>query len=57
MPYNCNYYYHQGFRFGSPDDHLDPEDGHFVDIIHSCIEGYGYGSNLGHADFFPNGKN
>ena len=34
---------------------LDPEDAKFVDIIHTCIEIYGYGGRLGHADFYPNG--
>lgn len=34
---------------------LDPSDAEFVDVLHTCSGLLGHNSNLGHADFFPNG--
>ncbi|KAK9889977.1 hypothetical protein WA026_008788 [Henosepilachna vigintioctopunctata] len=38
-----------------PDLHLDPTDGEFVHIIHTCGGLLGFFDPLGHADFYPNG--
>lgn len=35
--------------------YLQPDDAHFVDIIHTNAEELGYPSATGHADFWPNG--
>lgn len=45
-----------GFKDTDKIEHtLDPSDGQFVDVIHTCSGMLGHNENLGHADFFPNG--
>lgn len=34
---------------------IDRTDAKSVDIIHTDINGFGLGENLGHIDFYPNG--
>ncbi|KAJ8874785.1 hypothetical protein PR048_022674 [Dryococelus australis] len=36
-------------------DRLDKGDAYFVDVIHTCSGVLGYGSPIGHVDFYPNG--
>ncbi|XP_069720831.1 lipase member H isoform X4 [Phaenicophaeus curvirostris] len=43
------------YRGKPPSERLDPTDAQFVDVIHSDIDGLGYGEALGHIDFYPNG--
>ncbi|XP_063241618.1 inactive pancreatic lipase-related protein 1-like [Bacillus rossius redtenbacheri] len=41
--------------WAGPEDRLDQGDAEFVDVIHTCSNVLGYGSPVGHADFYPNG--
>lgn len=34
--------------------HLNPDDGQFVDCIHTGGGSFGFTGSLGHADFYPN---
>lgn len=43
------------FFFKPTDKRLDPSDAEFVEVIHSNRFVFGYGTSLGHADFYPNG--
>ncbi|XP_067636637.1 pancreatic triacylglycerol lipase-like [Eurosta solidaginis] len=38
-----------------PEQHLDPTDGEFVDVIHSCGGILGFRTPIGFVDFYPNG--
>ncbi|XP_053949838.1 pancreatic triacylglycerol lipase-like [Anastrepha ludens] len=38
-----------------PEHHLDPSDGDFVDVIHSCGGILGFREPIGFVDFYPNG--
>lgn len=45
-----------GFEIISPiENRLDKSDAQFVDVIHTCGGVLGYFSDIGHADFYPNG--
>lgn len=45
-----------GFELSAgPEIRLDPTDGQFVDVIHTCGGTLGYFEPLGHIDFYPNG--
>ncbi|XP_018412951.1 PREDICTED: lipase member H [Nanorana parkeri] len=43
------------FNGKPPEDRLHHNDAHFVDVIHSDIDGLGYKDSLGNIDFYPNG--
>ncbi|XP_037957830.1 pancreatic triacylglycerol lipase [Teleopsis dalmanni] len=38
-----------------PENHLDPTDADFVDVIHSCAGVLGFRKPIGFVDFYPNG--
>lgn len=37
------------------DGHLNTNDSHFVDVIHTCAGYLGIKDPIGHVDFYPNG--
>lgn len=43
------------FRNLGPEDRLDKSDAHFVDVIHTNMDGYGMVTPIGHVNFYVNG--
>ncbi|XP_066246981.1 pancreatic triacylglycerol lipase-like [Euwallacea similis] len=43
------------FTSRNTDNRLDPTDGKFVHVIHTNDGTLGFGINMGHADYYPNG--
>ncbi|KAF4517958.1 hypothetical protein B566_EDAN005325 [Ephemera danica] len=43
------------FSLDAPTERLTSTDANYVDVIHTCGGWLGFGSSIGHADFYPNG--